>query len=99
MLGYNGFILQRDQKNSKESLAIVYTASYHKIPIKVISNYKEYVNNWIPLGSIEFISQILGRNIPPNHYPEFLKDYFNRRIWKSDKWPLGEKVFIKPADK
>ena len=64
MLGYNGFILQRDQKDSKESLAIVYTASYHKIPIKVISNYKEYINNWIPLGSIEFISQILGRNIP-----------------------------------
>ena len=99
MLGYNGFVLQRERKDDQESLAIVYTASYHKIPLKVVSNYKEVSSNWIPVGTIEWISKILGRTVVPNYYPDFLKEYFNRNIWKTDEWPLGKKVFIKPADK
>lgn len=98
-LGYNGFILQREQKDSKESLAIVYTASYYKIPIKVISNHKEMIDNWVPVGSVEWIEKILGRHITPDYYPDFLKEYLNREVWKDDKWPLGKIVFIKPADK
>ena len=91
MLGYNGFILQREWKDSKESLAIVYTASYYQIPIKVISNYKDVPENWIPLGSIEWISKVLGKEITPNYYPDFLKDYLHRKVWRTDKWPLGER--------
>ena len=57
------------------------------------------LDNWVALGSVEFVEKALGRNIIPNYYPEFLNNYLNRDVWKADKWPLGKIVFIKPADR
>jgi hypothetical protein len=99
MMGYEGFILQREQKGSKENLAIHFSASYHKIPFKIVSNYKEVPSSWIPVGSVEWVEKILGKHFIPNYYPDFLKDYLNRKVWQTNEWPLGKIVFIKPADK
>jgi len=35
----------------------------------------------------------------PRLLPDFLLPYLYRKIWKAEKWPLGRRVFIKPADK
>ena len=99
MLGWAGFMIQKEIKDSKESLAIVYAASNYKIPVRIVSNYKDVLDNWVALGSVEFVEKALGRNIIPNYYPEFLNNYLNRDVWKADKWPLGKIVFIKPADR
>lgn len=54
---------------------------------------------YIVIGSIGWIESYFGKSFKPNYYPEFLKDWFGRNIWETDKWPLGKKVFIKPSDK
>ena len=53
----------------------------------------------MPSGSVEWCLKSLGKNIIPNYYPEWLSNHLYRKVWKEDKWPLGKKVFIKPADK
>jgi hypothetical protein len=49
------------------------------------------------VGSVEFVESFIGPR-KPIYYPEFLSDYFNRNIWRSETWPTG-KCFVKPADR
>ena len=60
MRNYNGFILQSDNKDSKESLAVVYSASYYKIPVRVIKNPQDVPNNWVAVGSVEWLNIIFN---------------------------------------
>lgn len=54
---------------------------------------------YIVIGSISWIESYLGFSPKPDYYPEFLKDWFGRKIWFTDVFPATEKVFIKPSDK
>jgi hypothetical protein len=51
----------------------------------------------VPLGSVEWTQKVLGRNITPDYFPKFLSPFFHRKIWSSDKWPVGTRCFIKPS--
>jgi len=57
----------------------------------------------IPVGSVEFCARTYGRRVP-DPYPDFLKEYTNRRIWKSDistakTYVADQKpIFVKPSD-
>lgn len=57
----------------------------------------------IPVGSVEFVENILGYNPTPNYYPSFLEKYFHREIrWQESLNSITEEdscFFIKPADK
>lgn len=35
----------------------------------------------------------------PDYYPKWLTSYLYRKVWKDDKWVLGKRFFVKPADK
>jgi hypothetical protein len=95
----NGFALQSKERNSKETLAISYFASINKIPYKIIDNYKNIPDGFIPVGDVEWCQKVLKRIITPDYYPTFLESYLYRKVYKCNEWPLGKKVFIKPADK
>ena len=41
---------------------------------------------------------VVVEHILPDYYPDFMSGYLNRKVYKTDKWPLGQTVFIKPAD-
>lgn len=59
---------------------------------------KNIPNDYIAVGNVEWCVSVLGKNITPDYYPIFLQNHLFRNVWKTDKWPLGEKVFVKPAD-
>jgi hypothetical protein len=41
----------------------------------------------------------LGKIVKPDYYPSFLQEHLHRKVWQTNDWPLGKKVFIKPSDK
>jgi hypothetical protein len=98
LLKYNGFAIQKEIRGDKEGISVSMSCCLHKIPIKIIKN-KEIPNGYIPIGTVEWIEDILNRKITPDYYPDFLKEHLNRKVWKQDKWPLGKKVFINPSDR
>jgi len=93
------FSIQYNNKSSRESVAVLQYCTMNKLPYKIIRGTKDIPQDSIPIGSVEFCLSALGKNVVPDYYPEFLKNYLYREVYKSDKWPLGKKVFIKPSDK
>lgn len=96
---FEGFAFSSRDTGSREQMAIATTATLYKFPFKIFQNVKHIPVNWIPVGSVEWCCSYLGRNTKPNYYPEFLLPYLHRKIWQTNEWPLGKKVFIKPSDK
>jgi hypothetical protein len=57
----------------------------------------ELMEGEVPLGSVEWVEEILGRTVTPDYFPEFLHGHIHR-TWRTDtKWPVGERCFIKPS--
>ena len=95
---YKGFALQRKNIGCYEEQTVSCSAVLNKVPFKLFQNAKDVPRDFIPVGDCKFVQSVLGKNIIPNYYPIVLEKYLKRKIWYSDKWPLGEKVFIKPSD-
>jgi len=93
-----GFVIQKGYQG-KEELAVGIYCTLNNIPFKKIENPKDAPLYYTPCGSVEWCMQILGQEITPDYYPDFLKDHLHRKIWETEKWPLGQKVFIKPSKK
>jgi len=93
------FDIQYSEASSKETTAIFQYCIMENVPYKYIKNVKDASREHVPVGSVEFCLQILGRDIQPDYYPDFLKDCLYRNVYRTTKWPLGKKLFIKPADK
>jgi hypothetical protein len=92
-----GFIIQKSTLDWEgKCLAIV--AALNKIPCKFVNNIDKVENGWIPSGNVPWVSSLLGKTITPDYFPEFLKGWVTRKIWREEKWPLY-KTFIKPADR
>jgi len=98
-----GFALQSALVNSfsnKEETAIITYCAINKIPWKLCNRPEDVPEGYIPSGNVDWCEKFLPKEkTVPNYYPEFLKDYLFRRVWWTDHWPLGERVFIKPADR
>jgi hypothetical protein len=93
-----GFAIQNRSVVGWEEKILTVVASYHQIPFRLFKNPKDVPSGWVPSGSVEWVSKILGENVKPNYFPLFLSDWIKRKIWYEEKWPL-RKVFIKPADR
>lgn len=96
--GFKGFMVHKEYSHDYESQVILTSCSINNILFRLIKDSKDYEADWIPVGNIKFIQEVLGKVVVPDYYPEFLGRYIRRRIWRPEKWPLNEKVFIKPAD-
>lgn len=90
-------VLQHD--HSTEANKLMAYCMLKDIPFKRITIKDELPEGFVPSGSVEWSEQLLGFVSEPDYYPDWLQNHLHRKVWKADKWPLGEKVFIKPADK
>jgi hypothetical protein len=101
---YVGFAVDKKSSRDIESIAVISTCTLNKIPFKIVNGAKEFKKDaaycqYIPVGNIDFVQDVLEVKVKPNYYPEYLRKYFKREIWETNEWPLGKKVFIKPSDK
>lgn len=99
-MNFDGFALM-PYDNSKETIAVhaYCTLQDTHIPCKIFYNWKDIPDTFVPVGTVEWCLKILKKKIVPDYYPDFLNHTLYRNIWKTNEWPLGHKVFIKPADK
>lgn len=91
-----GFAFQKEHYFWEEKV-LSFVAAKYRIPFKLFNSPKDVPNDFIPCGNVDWGLSVLGRNITPDYYPEFLSEYISRKIWKADNHPIG--VFVKPADK
>jgi hypothetical protein len=96
-----GFAIQSFGRHlDKEETTVVTYAILNKIPYKLCHRFEDVPEGFIPCGKVEWCEHFLPKEKTiPNYYPEFLKDHLFRKVWYTEKWPLGKKVFIKPADR
>lgn len=82
-----------------EQKALVLVSCLEQIPYKLYNNPKYVPHDWVPSGTVPWVSDVLGVVIKPNYFPDFLRrDWVKRNVWECDKWPL-KRVFVKPSDK
>jgi len=98
-----GFALQASsagRSSCQEETAVITQCISRRIPYKLCTRPSDRPEGFIPVGTVQWCENFLPKEVTvPNYYPEFLKDYFHRNIWRAEKWPLGKRVFIKPADR
>ncbi len=92
-----GFAIQRGQCEW-EGKCLIYVGIYHKIPSRLIYDAKDVIEGWVPSGTVQWVSKIIGENIIPDYFPNFLSRWITRKVWRDNKWP-GKNIFLKPADK
>jgi len=101
--GYQGFALASGD-HSLEANRLSICCLMNKINLirynPNIEGHLQYVfKNYIPCGSVEWCEQLLGYHVKPNYYPEWLQDSLYRKVWESNEWVLGRKLFVKPSDR
>ena len=95
-----GFVFRTGTNSDHEVCTVALWASAHKIPWRFQGLSDPLPDpNWVPVGTVDFVERHLGRGVPPDYFPSFLSSWVKRRVWTTDKWPYGERVFIKPADR
>jgi len=96
--GYKGFcFFKKDDSWERACISLVCTML--NIPTIALDINDPYPKDYVPSGSVEWCLQCLGREMIPDYYPKWASKHLHRSVWKHDKWPLNQKVFIKPADR
>ena len=95
---FKGFALTKED-SSVEARAIFYVKTLiQNFDIIRVNINDKCPEDYVPSGGVEWCLKSLGKKVIPNYFPDFLRDHLYRNVWKTDKWPLGKKVFIKPAE-
>ena len=95
---FKGFATVK-QDHTFEGMAVYLYCMENDIPV-FKANYKDACpEDYVPCGSIPWITKTLNKTIIPDYYPEWMSEHLHRKVWKSDEWIRGEKFFVKPADK
>jgi len=77
----------------------LYVMTTKDIKIKYYNKAKNVPSNNMPVGSIQWVTSVIGYTPIPNHYPLWLSHLLYRKVWKSFKWPMEKDIFVKPYDK
>jgi hypothetical protein len=93
------FALSYAQKDDHEGQTVHVYCVLNGIEYRVFQRPKDVPPDYIPVGNVPWVSDVLGRVETPDYYPEFLQPWLRRKVWRADKWPYGHRVFIKPADR
>lgn len=94
------FVIQNSVKNEKEAKTVAFYCITNNIKYRISKEKDDFIQeDEIPIGYIKWFEKVSHLTInKPEYYPEFLQPLFGRKIWYTEKWPIGTKVFIKPAD-
>ena len=93
-----GFAIQKTHCDY-EGKCLATVGAYYNIPFKLIYQSNQVIDGWIPSGTVPWVSEVIGEIIKPDYFPKFLSKWVTRNVWYQYKWPLHQKLFIKPADK
>ena len=85
-----------DASHEVQTLAL--HANRERIPRRFFGAARDVPADWTPCGSVEWVCQVLGRELTPEYYPDFLSSWLHRRVWRQDQWPVAPS-FCKPADR
>jgi len=94
----NKIPLLRVEKPFKPSGVGAYGCSFTEEYHKAIYMKEDIEKDYIPCGGVEWCEALLGQHIIPDYYPEWASNYLYRKVWKSDEWVLGKKLFVKPSN-
>lgn len=95
---FNGFALIIGDTSLEANRLSVFCL-VNDIYLKRISKKNKCPKEYVPCGSVEWCENLLGYKVTPDYYPEWTKDFWHRKIWRNDEWILGQKLFVKPADR
>lgn len=95
---YEGFCTVHNDTSFESQMVYMYCFD-NDLKVKKVNNNVPCPDTHVPSGSIEWCLLSLGRSIEPDYYPEWLTPHLHRKVWKADKWVLGDKLFVKPADR
>jgi hypothetical protein len=95
---FKGFCLIKGD-NSTEAQRLTNLCITKDIPLVRVGKNISCPKDYVPSGGVEWCLQSLGINLLPDYYPGWLTPYLHRKVWREDKWLLGQKYFVKPADK
>jgi len=95
---YEGFATVK-QDTTFEGKMVYFYCTMNDVPLIRLNFKDKCPDTHIPCGSVQWCLHNLGVDIKPNYYPDWLKDHLHRKVWESNEWILGEKLFVKPSDK
>lgn len=82
---------------SLENQCVINYCKANNIEIKKYRKGSEIPKDCIVVGDLKFTKEFMKLPIP-DYYPEFVQEFLYRKVWKTSEFPIGQKVFIKPAD-
>ena len=89
-----------DDTSDEETIEEEMIAQYCASSVSEMKYVKEPPLNSIPIGSVQWCEKVYGKHTP-DYYPDFLKDYLHRKIWKCQFKNIKENdkpLFIKPSE-
>jgi hypothetical protein len=92
----SGFAFQRGD-GSREVQAVSFYANMQRIPRCFFRRAEDVPVGWVPVGNVTWVGACLRRAPEPDYYPDFLRPWLHRDVWRAEKWP-NKVVFAKPAD-
>ena len=95
---YKGFCTVNNDTSKEFKMVYYYCYENGILHIRVNKNVP-CPEDYMPSGSVEWCTLSLGKTIVPDYYPDWISEHIHRKVWKSNEWVLGEKYFVKPADK
>jgi hypothetical protein len=83
---------------SHEVQTMAYVCARLQIPHRGFRRASQVPPGWVPLGSVSWVEQVLGRHNTPDYFPAFARTHLHRFICRVDEWPR-DRVHVKPADR
>lgn len=93
------FALKRGYSDTESKALNLYKIMDRSIDIQYFNNAKDVPDDFIPVGVIDWVTDVLGYVPKPDYYPDFVQHLLNRKIWECNEWPMEKGIFIKPSDK
>ncbi len=93
------FALQRGVNSSESKILKIHNILHESICLKEFDNAEDVPDDFVPEGTIDWVTSVLGVVPVPDHYPKFLQHLLYRKVWKATEWPMEKNIFIKPYDK
>lgn len=91
--------IKQGYSDSETKTINLFKLKSNKVNVKYFQKAKDVPEDFVPLGGITWVTDVLGFVPVPNHYPDFLSHLITRKLWKANKWPMEKNIFIKPFDK
>jgi hypothetical protein len=82
----------------KDVSALTIWSTLERFPRAFYRKPADIPEGWLPVGNVDWLQGAFGRKITPDYYPGWLATILHRKIWQQDTWPLGHRIFVKPAD-